>query len=394
MGTLYETTGLNVSVFQPIIVPGTSYNAEGRFICHLASELSSYSHAIAAMGGYTEASIQFSVPFLSIQDWVNYGLGRHVAVKDHALCPVWEGFVNQIEITLGGLALTIGPLMAIGNRVRIVYSKIIDDTVDPPVVGSTEQGAIAEDDDSRTKYGTIEKVLSAGTCTTQEANDYRDAYLAHMAWPSASTMLAVGRADVPTVRLDCQGYNAWLDAYVYETATTGTTTLSTKLLAVLAYCNDALFSTDYTHVDTNAYLTSAEEQDLPTALTVIQALTALGDVSNNRWTFGIYDKRMAHYHVIPTLEQTAYRNRLTDKLQVIETMGGQPVYPWSVRPAQWLFLSDFIIGKSALAGLYQDPRYMFIEEVRYTAPWELELNGQRAGTLNQLVAKMGLGGMG
>lgn len=393
-GSLYETTGISIDVFQPIIVPGTSYVPEGRHVAYLTKEISEYNHAIVALGGYQDAYIQIAGKTLDIQEWINRGLGRHISVKNHALGQVWEGFVNRIEIAHGGVTLGVGPLMTIANRASAVYTPLLDATVYPPVTGTSMQGVIYDNDDSRARFGTIEKILAAGTCTDAESDYYVAAYLTQMAWPENSTMLAIGQADVPTIRLECLGYNAWLSAYTYLDDTVGTTTLSAKLQSILAADYDGLFSTDYNYIDANAYLTPTEELDIATAWTIIQSITALGDVNDARWTFGIYDGRKAYYRAVPTVSQVAYSYTMSDKLQQIKTMGGISVYPWDVRPAQWVFLTDLLIGQSAISNLYRDPRYIFIEEVRYTAPWQLELNGQRVGTINQLMAKMGLGGMG
>jgi hypothetical protein len=124
---------------------------------------------------------------------------------------------------------------------------------------------------------------------------------------------------------------------------------------------------------------------------VILALIALGDVNDDRWTFGIYNDQKAHYGVIPSTP--FYQHRIASESQRIETYAGNArVFPWDVRPAQWVFLPDFLVGRVQPTELRLDPRYVFIESVRYTAPWGIELTGSKVDSISQVMAQLGLGG--
>jgi hypothetical protein len=121
---------------------------------------------------------------------------------------------------------------------------------------------------------------------------------------------------------------------------------------------------------------------------------ALGDPSDfARYTFGVYDDRQAYYKKMPTAIEYVYR--LSSGSQAIETTGGARVQPWNVRPAKWLEIPDFLIGRAAGGGnLRDDPRNVFIESVTYTAPFGLTINGGKVSTLKQKMAQLGLGGAG
>jgi len=390
--SLYEATGLSVSVFKPDIDAGTSYDPAGTLIeDRIGDWLSALSFEIAANGGYRSASISFQDQQVDVEDWIANGLGRHVEIHNPALVKIWEGFVNSYSASVGPLAVTGGPLLDIGNRVSVVYSPILDATADPPIVGVRQPTVIAEDSDSQDRYGIIEKVLSGGTCFDTDAERYRDTFLVENALPVTGERLAVGRGQAPTVTLECLGYAEWLRAYVYNDANTGTRALSDKITDVLGGDPNGLFSTDYSQIDTNAYLTTRQENDDAMAWDILQAVVALGDASDNRWLFGMYNDRRAEYYQAPTTVR--YQHRLADPAQRIETYGsGALVRPWDVRAGEWVFLPDYLVGRTQATALRDDPRNVFVERVRYTAPYGVEIIGQKVGNLGQLAAKLGLGG--
>jgi hypothetical protein len=87
-------------------------------------------------------------------------------------------------------------LLDVGNRISVVYTPILDATVDPPVVGVRQPTAIAEDSDSQDRYGIVEKVLSGGTCFQADAERYRDTFLAENALPQTGETLAIGQGQI------------------------------------------------------------------------------------------------------------------------------------------------------------------------------------------------------
>lgn len=367
-----------------------SYQPQGSLVGNFSDSVSAIRFNVAAEGGYKDASITIAGPLVEIEDWVERGLGRHVEIYDPALDVVFECFVNRLDVGVGPLAQTIGPLLDIGNRVSVIYSPILDADADPPVIGATQPTTIAEDALSQDRYGIVEKVLSGGTCQDDDAERYRDTYLAEHAWPESGEALTPGSGGEPTVRLECLGYEAFLDAYVYSTTTTGTTTASAKITAVIGADPNGLFSTDYGDIDTNAYLVAAYDDDNTFAKSIIQGIVALGDVSDNRWLFGIYRGRRAHYKQVPDVPD--YVHRLSDPAQEVTLTAGGVVRPWNVRPGRWLFIPDWLIGRTEPTAMRRDPRYIFIESVEYSAPYGLRINGNKIGSLPQMLAKMGLGG--
>lgn len=381
--SFFGQSGISIHVNAPLA------NPIGATDINMTKKITGYGHEINAWLGFYAASFTANVTQNEAEDWLNNGLGRDVNVYNSALALSWQGFVNQVNINVGPLSATRGPLMDIGNASSVLYSRILDDTVNPPVIGSGWTTIITTHTASQARYGWIEKVLNGGTCTQDDAERYRDTWLQENAWPQTSQQVSPGGGRDTGITVECLGYWAWLQAYQYEDTTTGTVTLSTKIESVLGADPNGFISIDYGRINTNAYLTPAWVAQSPLALDVIQAIVALGDVNDDRWLFGIYDDRKAHYNVMPTA--IAYQHALSDPAQRI-LRGGTWVKPWDVRPAQWLFLTDFMATAPPVVDLRTDPRYQFIESVKFGAPWGLELNGIKIGNLAQVLAKRGLGG--
>jgi hypothetical protein len=391
--SFHQTTGLNISAWKPTIVAGTSYTPRGTLVSNdLHLYVDTYEHEHTSLGGYYAARLTLRLPQDRAEDWLDQGVGRHIEVRSFDQRRVWAGFVNKVTLGLGSLSVERGPLTDIANRVGVIYAEILDATVTPQVVGSRQSTTLVQDTESQERYGIIEKTLSGGTCTSDDAERYRDTYLNENAQPVTSQSLNPGGGDTPTISLECSGYWAWLEAYPYDSAVAGTTTIRTKLLAVLAADANGLFSTNYADIAANAYLTPAQDSDDAYAWTVIKALVALGDVSDNRYSFGVYDDQQVRYRDINSLA-TRYQHRIGAPGQEIEGFAtSERIYPWEARADEWLFLPDFLIGKTQPADRRLDPRFMYLESVKYVAPWGLTLTGARITRLAQVLAKQGLRG--
>jgi hypothetical protein len=383
--SLYSQTGLSIHADVPLTT-GLGSSSQ-----RLTEAITSYEHEIAALGGYKSAQFVINDKLVDIEDWFENGLGRHIEVYNSGMVKVWEGFVNNVTINAGSLQASRGPLMQVANFVTVVYSEIIDPDTEPPTVGTRGPTIAVQDTDSQAKYGIIEVVLDGGTCLADDAERYRDTFLENNKDPVTSETITPGRGQGTGVTVECLGYWSWLQAFVYADATAVTQTLTAKIQAVLGTDPNGIISTDYTNIDTNGYLTARWEDENSTGWDVILALIALGDVNDDRWTFGIYNDQKAHYGVIPSTP--FYQHRIASESQRIETYAGNArVFPWDVRPAQWMFLPDFLVGRVQPTELRLDPRYVFIESIRYRAPWEVEINGSKVGTLGQVMAQLGLGG--
>ena len=383
--TTFNELGLALKVHDPLV-------SGGAWLYNLAPEVEAYTHTLSAYGGFDAASFNLSGPAGDIEEWLERGLGRHVEVWDNDLSRVWEGFVDQVSITQGQLTYTVGPLTDLANRVSCVYNGV-DPQYNPPTQLGRLVTAVINATDSQARYGIWEKSVSAGGKTTAAmAALAAGSYLARRQTPARSQAVGGGGgASQATVQL--KGYQAWLSAYTYaQTASSGTVAANALIRAILAADPNGIFSTDYSQIDANALVVvPAHENDATFAESLIKSTVALGDSSYNLWTFGIYEQRRAIYAQAP--EVLAYRQSTQASDQDVYTLAGTRVRPWQVRPAQWILMDDFLVGKPLGAALATDLRCAFIEQVTFTAPYSVSWTGGPLGTLDQLLAQLTMRGM-
>jgi hypothetical protein len=325
-----------------------------------------------------------------IEDWIEDGLGRHIELYNPALELIWEGFVSRVRGNIGGLSIARGPHLSIANRVRVIYSTV-DTTVTPPAMGVRRPTDVANNTDSQAAYGIIERNISVGGVTEANAEQIRDTALDELKDPETSETDNLASSSAANVTVECLGYFHWLKAYTYASATTGTENASAKIENVLAADPNGIFSTDYNDVTENTTAVGAYEQDSRTAMQIIKGIVGLGDTSFNRYLFGFYQDRKARYGAMPT--DTEYQRSLLEPEQKLARYGvGGRVMPWDAQAGEWVFYTDLLVGRSQPSERRLDPRYLFIEQSAFTLPWALSLQGSRSGRLDQLLARLGLGG--
>ena len=392
--SVYSQLGLALSAYDPVIdVSGPSYEPRGRLVDDgLGQKVDSYSHVLNAVGGWWSAQFVVRDTREHVEDWFDRGLNRHIEVYNPGLKKVFEGFVNQVSVTMGTMSATRGPLMNIANRINVTYTPILDATVDPPVTGTQIPTTIAENTDSQDKYGIFEKVISGGMLlddgTTNEAEQVRDTALAEQAWPETSQSIVLTTSNIPQATISVLGYVHRMEAYVFDDTTAATISVGDQIENVLGNDPMDVLSTDYSKVDANAFLVPEYDNDQSMAWDYLQRLLAVGDASDNRYTFGVYDKRMAVYTVVPT--DLAYEHRIMDaNMQLLVYGASRKVDPWDVLPARWVFFPDFLTGQ-AIGTTRADSRRMFIESVAFSAPNSISLVGNKVHTLPQLMAKKGM----
>jgi hypothetical protein len=386
--SFHQAKNISINIYTPTI---GSYTPRGVFEGEVGKNVNSYSHTIAAVGGYLNSSFTIFDRLNNLEDWL-LGVGRHVEVYNPSLDEIWEGFVNRVTLNVGALSVVRGPLTSIANRVEVVYSSV-DTSVNPPVFGVRDRTPQANDTTSQDRYGIIQKVLSVGGTTESEATQIRDTWLSENAEVETSQQFNNQSVAQPSVTIECFGYVYFLNLFTYnQTANTGDINVSTQIENTISADPNGLFSTDFSGIDTNTLQVKRFVNDDNKGWDYIKSLTAQGDASDNRYTFGIYNDRKAIYTAQPT--DTAYFQRIADPKVRVETPTGLEVKPWNVTASRWLFYPDVLIGKSPPANKRDDPRYEFIETLSFSIPWNLTHTGSKQGRLSQKLARLGLGGVG
>ena len=178
-----------------------------------------------------------------------------------------------------------------------------------------------------------------------------------------------------------------LGGWIYQDTTAATVQIATKIGLFPAADPNGLLSTDVSQIAANAALTSRYEDDNRMALDVLNEEVALGDVANNRYTLGLYANQRITYAATPTT--AAYQHDILDQVMSVETYGdASTVDPWDVLPARWMFLYSFLPGRGQPAALRTDPRFLFIESVRFTAPNAVQVSGQKFSRIPQMLARL------
>jgi hypothetical protein len=384
----FSGTGLSIDVKIPY-VQGT--DAIGNY----TDNINSYTHTISASGGFTSASFTTTGNESFAENWLEYGLGRHITVYGSSLEIVWEGFVNQLDINMGGVSFSRGPLTNLGNRVMGTYTPIIDYTGGEPITGTTTETLVVDNEDSQLKYGIWEKIINIGTAEPEEADYARDLFLSENCVPEGfpSINLSDNSGEI-SISVQCRGYIDWLD-YVYnlgEVEVDGVSIFSSdKIIAILAEDPNNIISTSYDKIYFNGVLVIDKELDNRTAKTIIDEILTYGGGNDDRWTFGIYANRKPVYQQIPTeVEYIYYKNNLN---QAIETISGGILKPWNVLPCKWVAVPDVMSSSGIKVNAPRnDLRVFFAEEVTYTAPDQVSISGAKVRKLEQYLAKLGLGG--
>lgn len=299
------------------------------------------------------------------------------------------GVVNSISAPVGGVGISIGPLMSVSNKVAVTYSTKRYNT-NPPIGGEPAETAFASDTYSQSLYGVLEEKVSGGEGNSTQMEQLRDVYLAERAYPETSTDLSLFSGSEPSISLECLGYAHFLDRAYYTQKTTSTTTdIPSKISSVLAAETNYFSSATFVY-DANATGVETFEDGERTSLTVIKEAVSLGDSSNNRYIFGVFANRLTRYSQAPTATEYFY-NEVSNSPPSITAKSGETIMPWDVLPGKWLFLSGIGASYALNQASRLDPRNMFIERVEYTAPMGLNLTGGKVSKFSQKLARLGLG---
>lgn len=356
---------------------------------NLVRKANAYEHELLANGGYWACSFDFAANKSDIEDWLQNGVGREITVRNEAQTIIWNGVVNVVNINMGALTLVRGPLLDITNQLQVIYQTVTYNT-NPPVGGQRQQGGLASNAASQALYGTLHTTLSGGVGNSEEMDQFRDVYIAERAWPATSINFNLGNSGQPSIKLECVGFAQLLDKQPYvQIINSGTENASTKMQNILTANADGLY-TDFTRIQANTLQVPQYENDQNTAWSLIKDTVARGDTSDNRWIFRIEDERVPRYAPAPTTVEYTYRS--ADQEPRLLDLGGSRVLPWNIRPGKWVMVTDLLIGGDLITPLAQDLRTTFIESVRYSSVWGLQLNGSKETRLQQQMNKLGLGG--
>lgn len=166
-----------------------------------------------AMGGNDSAEIEVSGPEAALHQLRNWLRYRVEIWGDAGL--VWEGFVDNIMLSLGGVSVSVGT-EKMYNAIQVIYSYTGDDGGSE--TGETDWGTDAQ---SIAEYGRKEAIHSSGgEVTAEAATTLRDTVLAGAAKATAPIISLEGGTEQASAILQCSGRYHQLE-WRYHTDTGG-----------------------------------------------------------------------------------------------------------------------------------------------------------------------------
>lgn len=392
--SMFVTTGLNADLYEaPWRNWSVTHLGGTGWIRSLTSEVSSYGHDMAAMGGFIGANLVLKNQTQeTIPDWLEMGLGREIRVTDGTTkVSCFEGFINRIDFSIEGFHFTVGPFMDIINRAKLVYS-LIDWSTGQAIAGIRGSSDWVQDDNSVDKYGQLPKVLSTGGIDYTLITQLLQLTLEKYRNPPRTEDITFGaQAKKFEVRLELLGWSSLLDRYYYTYKTSTLMSAGLKIAFILGLHPYQLFSVAGVE-DVGPQMTTYENDDA-TAWSIIKAIAAQGDSSFTRYIFGVYEGRTAYYAPVDDSRIT-YVRPLNESLKTLLDTNGEYVQPWNVRPGKWVQIGDLLALRPAGDNTATNPRKFFIENVSFRAPDTLVLNGSQSFKIEQRLAQLGISGIG
>lgn len=347
-----------------------------------------YDQSKAATIGYDSMNMDIIVSEAEVRDWLTNGIGRHIEIYATS-GRVWEGFVNQINLTIANTTLNIGPLLDISNSIRVDYTTRRWDT-NPPIGGDPASTAFAQNDPSVNRWGTFEEVISGGEGVAATMLAMRNSKLNELAWPRVSQDLSSGTSGQGVLSLSCLGYYHMLNRYLFtaNTGDTGEVNISNKLEDVLADDPDTLFAATNAVVEANTLQVPSFDDGSRTGLSVIQELVGLGFASGQRAMFQVGNNRRVVYKALPLDMEAKYVYGMYDNYPLLALRDGTTVKPWDIQVGEWIEIES-LAAKPIDSDLprHSDPRFIFIESVSFTAPDDISIQGGIGNTLKEKIAE-------
>jgi len=367
--------GISINVYKPLATGGA-------WIKDITAKVSDYQHSLKAVGGMDSASFTIAIPVSEADDWIENGIGRRIMVYSPTLTNIFEGFVNMVDIQVGGLAVRSGPLMDCANRVQASYVTI-DAAAVPPILGVKDITTAVNNTASQGIYGILHDIIAFGGSTATEAATAAQVYLAENAYPKTSHDFVSTGGDL-SLKVSCLGYVHYLKKYPFNSALTGLGNISAMVAAVITADPNALFTQSIT---TNTLQVPQYQQDNDIAWSYLQLLINMGDATFARWLGYVGEGRVFYYAPAPTNYE--YMLNLYEHTSYITTMSGGRIEPFDVQPGRWVFVNSLMVGRAMpTTADPTDPRSVFIEEVRFTAPYGLEINGLPVSRFAKLVKQI------
>lgn len=335
-----------------------------------------YSHKISANGWFDSARCSLAVDRNEAENIFRNYLGNRVAIYvDNPVEPIWEGFINRVNLNTGSVQLSAS-LDKMTNRVLVQWST--------GQGRAPAQTAEQTDADSIATYGSKMVHIDLGelyTTNTGLPTAVRDAIIAQRPTPPVSA-IGTGGQSTGLVEIEMLGFYHTLKWDTFDVVTADATDIPRKLLTDTSPSytyNSGVFydDTNTSRVDATTSFTApgtrrAGESTWDMAVKMVEA-----SPSGSRYVTGISPtspntgERIAYFEAArETVDYAvdAYGDgRLTN-------LGGLPVNPWDVRPNRSVLLRNILLGE---AETFATGKIAWIKAINYdaesqTVSWETD----------------------
>jgi hypothetical protein len=332
-----------------------------RILADLSGRLDSYQHTIANGVGFESCTLTYRVSDQDPRDALEW-LMNTVVVYGPEAQTIWEGFVSQVDIAIGGRQISAS-LDQLCNRAPVRYTL--------RGLGTPQVTAAADSTASQAIYGVKAATISVGTTDSTAAQALRDAYLATYKLPVASvtSTIAPNQTDAAiSVTLTCAGWYTTLDWVTLERTDTSSESTTTQVGVLIGSsapgigATNAFLSTSTASIGSSGISDTRQvEADTPYRQK-IEALLGKGTSSNQRLAWGVYEDRIltVRQWAGATPSTIGYRLRLGSA--VIEDANGAWVRPWDVRPDAMVEEAD-LISVDVPIGAIETPGTYYLERV-------------------------------
>jgi hypothetical protein len=311
----------------PIYQPGTGgAPSTSILLAEIGQRIDSYQHSITATVGFESMSVTFVASIEESLTMLTTWLMASTTVYGPDGETLWEGALIGITAQLGSRSRSIN-LDGMANRMRVRYTTVLS------TPGTTAQ---VSDATSVARYGTKDGVVSVGTTTATIAATLANAELAARKNPLAQPSTAIKTGSLGGVQITLQ-FVGWYDMLKWvmtSSTSTNTTSTTTQVQGLITSYNTVnnFFSSDYSRITASGVSdTETINNDTPYK-EKIETLLKLGNSSNQRLAWGVYENRqfVVNQWAGATPTTIAYMGRFGEA--VIYDGSGNTIDPWNVRP--------------------------------------------------------------
>lgn len=320
-----------------------------------------YRHTIAAVGGFDTASCDIAIRSRDEgQQFLDQYLGNRVAFYvDNPVAPIWEGFINRMTFSAGGVQYTIG-LDEMANYVVTIYTT---SNTSP----ATTQSAAAQDATSQGIYGIKEEQIDLGLMLGGTGVTLmRDTVLAQKAYPKSSILPGSGGG---LLHIEFLGFYHTLEWENYRETGTGAVQLGSFVDTIITNLLNG--TTFFNNADVTRTIANTNTIDIFTAKggSTWDTLMKIREIANGAvyYVIGVsptdFQTGTRRFYYEQASSDIVYTARQADGLR-IRNLYGQLVPPWTVQPNAGIRVSDMLIGWN---GVGDNPAETYISKIDYDA---------------------------